>query len=72
MACLMNFNWIKLPRDTLPEGKGIMGEWAQLAAHAAFRPGQADYCGPITIYGGYRKQEAHLWRYLKQLKCQEN
>ena len=35
----------KLPRETLPEGKGIMGAWARLAVRAAFRPGQADYFG---------------------------
>ena len=45
MSCLLNFNWIKLLRETLPEGKGLMGSWARLAARAAFRPGQADYCG---------------------------
>ena len=42
---LLNFPWIKLPRNTLPPGKGLMGAWARLAARAAFRPGQADYCG---------------------------
>ena len=45
MSCLLKFNWVKLPRNTLPEGKGLMGSWACLAARAAFRPGQADYCG---------------------------
>jgi len=45
MALLLNFPWIKLPRNTLPPGKGIMGSWASLAARVAFRPGQADYCG---------------------------
>jgi len=45
MSCLLKFNWVKLPRDTLPPGKGIMGVWARLAARAAFRPGQANYCG---------------------------
>jgi len=45
MALLLNFPWIKLPRNTLPRGKGLMGSWARLAARAAFRPGQADYCG---------------------------
>jgi len=45
MSCLLRFNWVKLPRNTLPEGKGLMGSWARLAARAAFRPGQADYCG---------------------------
>ena len=45
MSCLLKFNWVKLPRDTLPPGKGLMGAWARLAARAAFRPGQANYCG---------------------------
>ena len=45
MSCLLKFNWVKLPRSTLPPGKGLMGAWARLAACAAFRPGQADYCG---------------------------
>ena len=29
----------------MPSGKGIMGYWAKLAAHAAFRKGRAQYCG---------------------------
>gem|GEM_PF-1977621 len=45
MSCLLKFNWVKLPRDTLPPGKGLMGAWARLAARAAFRPGLANYCG---------------------------
>jgi len=45
MPLLLNFPWIKLPRDILPPGKGVMGSWARLAVRAAFRPGQADYCG---------------------------
>ena len=45
MSCLLKFNWVKLPRETLPQGKGVMGSWARLAARAAFRPGQTDYCG---------------------------
>ena len=45
MSCLLKFNWVKLPRDTLPPGKGLMGAWVRLAARAAFRPGQANYCG---------------------------
>jgi len=45
MSCLLKFNWVKLPRDSLPPGKGIMGAWARLAARAAFRPGQSNYCG---------------------------
>ena len=45
MSCLLKFDWVKLPRESLSEGKGLMGSWARLAARAAFRPGQADYCG---------------------------
>lgn len=45
MHCPMKFEWVKLLRSRLPEGKGIMGSWAKLAARAAFRKGQAHYCG---------------------------
>lgn len=45
MQCLMTYKWVKLLRSHLPEGKGLMGYWAKLASHAAFRKGQALYCG---------------------------
>ena len=45
MKCLMKYEWVKLRRDTLPSGKGIMQAWARLAARAAFRKGHASYCG---------------------------
>ncbi len=45
MKCLMKYQWVKLPREHLPPGKGIMGRWAKLAARAAFRKGTASYCG---------------------------
>lgn len=45
LKCLMKYEWVKLRRDTLPAGKGIMGAWAKLAARAAFRKGHASYCG---------------------------
>ena len=45
LKCLMKYEWVKLRRDTLPAGKGIMGAWAKLAARAAFRRGHASYCG---------------------------
>ena len=48
MQCLMTYKWVKLMRSHLPEGKGIMGYWAKLASHAAFRKGQALYCGHIN------------------------
>lgn len=45
MQCLMTYKWVKLLRSHLPEGKGLMGYWAKLASHAAFRKGRALYCG---------------------------
>lgn len=45
VQCLRKYEWVKLPRFCLPEGRGIMGSWARLASHAAFRKGQALYCG---------------------------
>ncbi|HCC34445.1 MAG TPA: hypothetical protein DEQ02_01935 [Ruminococcaceae bacterium] len=46
--CLLKYKWVKLPRQELPQGKGVMGAWARLASRAAFRPGQAKYCGHIN------------------------
>lgn len=48
MKCLMKYDWVKLPRATLPMGKGLLGSWAKLASRAAFRKGQALYCGHIN------------------------
>ena len=45
MKCLLKYQWIKLRRSHLPQGKGVMGHWAKLAARAAFRKGAAVYCG---------------------------
>ena len=45
MRCLRKFQWVKLFRDNLPEGKGILGFWAKLAACAAYRNGTSLYCG---------------------------
>ncbi len=45
MKCQLKYRWVKLPRDQMPPGKGIMGAWARLASRAAFRNGKAVYCG---------------------------
>lgn len=45
MQCLQKYQWVKLPRCHLPEGKGIMSKWARLASRAAFRKGTVTYCG---------------------------
>lgn len=45
MKALRKFKWIKLRRNYLPDGRGLLGYWARLAARAAFRKGKALYCG---------------------------
>ena len=45
MKCLSKYKWVKLYRAALPQGKGVMGYWARLAGRAAFRHGNAQYCG---------------------------
>ena len=45
MKCLLKYQWVKLPRNQLPPGNGIMGFWALFASRAAFRTVQARYCG---------------------------
>ena len=45
MKCLRKFPWVKVFRDNLPQGKGLMMYWARLAASAAFREGRGLYCG---------------------------
>ncbi len=45
MKCLRKYQWVKLPRDYPDMGKGLMAHWARLASRAAFRKGNASYCG---------------------------
>ena len=45
MKCLSKYNWVKLPRKEIPKLKGNLGFWLRLAARAAFRKGDATYCG---------------------------
>ena len=48
MKCLRKYKWVKLLRSHLPAGKGLLGYWAKLASRAAFRKGNAVYCGHIN------------------------
>ena len=48
MKCLRKYEWVKLPRNYPNMGKGLMSSWAKLASRAAFRKGQARYCGHIN------------------------
>ena len=45
MKCAWYYEWVKLPRNILPEGRGILGAWMKLASRAAFRKGRVLYCG---------------------------
>lgn len=45
MKCLWHYEWVKLPRNIFPEGKGVLGDWMRLASRAAFRKGTSLYCG---------------------------
>ena len=45
MKCLMKYEWVKLMRSHLPQGKGVMGAWMKLASRAALRKGIATYSG---------------------------
>lgn len=45
MKCQLKYHWVKLPRACLPQGKGVLGQWARLAARAAYRKGVGLYCG---------------------------
>ena len=48
MKCLRKYEWVKLPRNYPNMGKGLMSSWAKLASRAAFRKGNATYCGHIN------------------------
>ena len=30
MKCLWHYEWVRLSRNIVPEGKGILGDWARL------------------------------------------
>lgn len=34
MKCLLKYQWVKLPRNRLPPGKGAMGAWARSASQS--------------------------------------
>ena len=45
LKCLNKFKWVKVPRDEIPDDKGILIYYLRLASRAAFRKGFARYCG---------------------------
>lgn len=51
MKCPWYYEWVKLPRKYIPEGKGVMGDFIRLARRAAFRKGISSYCGFKNVVG---------------------
>ena len=43
MKCLLKYQWVKLPRNQLPPGKGIMGAWARIGLPCSLQ----DWAGPV-------------------------
>ena len=55
MKCQLKYRWVKLPRACLPQGKGVLGQWARLAARAAYRKGVGLYWNVGRRRGGPQK-----------------
>ena len=45
LKCLMKYEWVKLRRDTLPAGKGIMGAWGKARRPSCISQRTCSYCG---------------------------
>ena len=67
MRCLRKFEWVKLFRDKLPDGKGILGFWAKLAVKVAYRN--------TLLQSSKRSRTCYVgWRYRrreKYFRCKE-
>ena len=66
MPCLQKYRWVKLVRACEIPGKGILGAWARLAMHAAFRYGVAVSGGQSDVIrrGYWTGKMAELMRIL--------
>ena len=66
MPCLQKYRWVKLARACDIPGKGILGTWARLAMHAAFRYGVAVSDGQSDVIrpGYWTGKMAELMRIL--------
>ena len=66
MPCLQKYRWVKLARTCDIPGKGILGAWARLAMHAAFRYGVAVSGGQSDVIrrGYWTGKMAELMRIL--------
>ena len=39
MSCLLKFKWVKIPRDLMPRGNGLLLDYIHAYASAAIREG---------------------------------
>ena len=44
MSCLMKFKWVKIPRNIMPEGNGILLDYIRAYSAAAITKGTIRYC----------------------------
>ncbi len=44
MSCLMKYKWVKIPRDLIPEGRGLLLDYIRAYAAAAITKGTIRYC----------------------------
>ena len=52
MKSLRKYQWVKLARAHLLQGKGLIGHWVKFASRAAFCKGQVIYCGYDAFVDG--------------------
>ena len=78
MKCLLKYQWVKLPRNQIPPGKGVMGAWTRMASRAAFRNGQAHYCGYINKVNaggwagpGTNRRTLRTWLHFLHAGCED-
>ena len=44
MSCLMKFKWVKIPRNVMPEGSGLLSDYIRVYSAAAITKGTIRYC----------------------------
>ena len=44
MSCLMKFKWVKIPRNIMPEGSGLLSDYIRVYSAAAITKGTIRYC----------------------------
>ena len=69
MKCLLCYEWVKLPRNNLPLGKGVMGAWAKLAARVQKNEEKSSPCIYVTTEILYNTRSSELNSPRRPLFC---